>query len=213
MIRSESSDLGGGVTRVARYGEDGQLTMELFTVEQPFIMLSRVYTAGVLNAEQYVVDGKMVPRCTYELARPSFPALPPGNERMTDMAPEQRVSAHTDATPREKLDAFCRERMAEGVELGEDGRARGKTVLLGERTARASSALISRLRSDGVVRIVLTDLDEDDDHVGAGAMVVELPTGATARAKVLARITELSEELGFDAHADEGQTHDFVMLD
>lgn len=119
-----------------------------------------------------------------------------------------------DAGRAAKLDAFCRERIEEdGIELGSDDRIPGKRILLGERTPRASTMLLRSLRRDGAARILLTDIVEDDEHVSAGGLVVELPTEDAPRARVLARIARLADAMGFDADPDDGQTYAFAMLD
>lgn len=229
MVKIAATVRPDGVMVGTQRDDDGTLLEESFTVGLIEIGITRTFTDGVLSDERYICRNRLVSRAKYEEVRLAYPGLPPADPVkggawdgfLSKVAKEKRRARKAIAEPDAGLtttrvvpdiDVFCQSMLAAGIDLGSDGGWRSKRLLLGERSERQSAALVRTLRRHGVERIVLVDVEEDDDRVGAGGLVMLLPN-APQRTKLLAYLHRLARAIGYEGDRDSGQHWAYAKLD
>ena len=74
--------------------------------------------------------------------------------------------------------------------------------------------LIQEIYRAGAVEVIAVEIDKyPDGGENTGKLVIVMPEEPEKRKKVLEWCSKISEEQGFAAHEDYGQSHEFVMLD
>jgi hypothetical protein len=85
---------------------------------------------------------------------------------------------------------------------------------LGERSWSRSKRLVDGLSAKGCAKIYVCEIDiYEDSFENTGHLVVELPSEATARSKVLKMIARFAYDSGYSGPFDDGQMLEYIKLD
>lgn len=219
--------LPSGKSIVRLFDDDDSLVMEQHAYGTLDIGINFRFKAGVKVGETYFAKRRMVSRRTYEKSRASYSDMPAadvhlrdtGAELLSALARERRQRSvkakshrpsHDEAR---KNDVFCSTVMDEGRRADAVQWIQTKGHSLGVRNWSASKRLVDRLAKAGCLNIYACEIDDNGDHENTGHLVIELPTEAPARRKVLKMIDRLAAETGHEGPLDDGQRYAYVKLD
>jgi len=227
-VKQEHQELPTGKVLIRLFNEDGSPLREQHSYGNLEIGLMIEFQNGEKAGEFYFSKRRMCSRKTYESRRASYPDMPAADSVFFDgatpvlraVATEKRTKSRSmksqvrdseRATPR---DTFCRELMGRGKMSDVAAWILSPKHTLGELSHRASRGLVSRLLSQGAIRILACEIDVEEDGLeNTGHLVVELPREPAKRATVLKTIARIARKQGYEGDPDDGQNYAYVKLD
>jgi len=221
-------DLPSGKKIIRHFSEEGSLVEETHAYGVLDIAIKYDFRSGKKVSETYFAKRRMVSRRTYEKARTNYTDMPVADGTVEDwgadllrgVARERRQhrlqAKKHQPTPEEARnhDAFCSMLMNKGRREAATTWIQTKNHTLGERNWSGSKRLVERLSALGCVQIHACDIDAyEDGFENTAHLVVELPTEAAVRSKVLRALDRLASEIGYNGDFDDGQRYAYVKLD
>lgn len=204
--------LPSGKVIIRHFGEDGSLVEETHCFGALDVAIKYDFRAGVKVDETYFAKGRLVGRRTYEKTRTTYTDMPAADGTVEDSGAEllralakerrQRSAEAKQHRPNpdeaRKNDAFCSMVMDKGRREDAVQWIQMKSHTLGERNWSSSKRLVDRLTTLRCVHIYACEIDVYEDcFENTGHLVVDLPTEAAARSKILKMIGRLAAETGY----------------
>jgi len=185
------------------------------------------FANGVKVSEMYF-GNTVKSRQDYEEQRHAYPDMPPADRSVRDDNVEeaeklerkrqQLAAAATrlgfDPTKLTEAELFCAMIMEKGRRANAIEWVQTPKHTLGEMDEEASRRLIAKLVRAGAAAIHACEIQSfDGDRQNTGHLVVELPTQAAVRLKLLKQLEHLARKGGYRGEADAGQQLAYVKLD
>lgn len=227
-MQPQHEQLPSGKTIMRQFDAQGRVTSETHQYDMLTIGLKMEFVEGVKTGETYLFKRCLVSRARYEKARADYPDMPAADTSLPDSCGElvklaareqrkfrQKAKASTpNPADAARIDAFCRDMMADGQRADAASWVKSSKHNLGELSNRASRGLVEKLARLGCPRIHACKIDTYEDACeNTGHLVVELPTEAEPRQAVFREIGKIAAKHGFTGEPDAGQTYAYLMLD
>lgn len=211
-----------------QFGEDGFLTQETHCYGCIDIGIQYDFRDGIKVDELYFAKSRLISRRSYEKARLSYSDMPAADgliqdgggellkalykERRQHRAETKKRQPDSDNAP--KCDAFCLKTLQNGKKADAVRWARARNHTLGERSWSNSKRLVERFSALGCLHVYACKIDVyEDGSENTGHLVIELPSEANKRGKILKLIDRLASENGYRSLFDDGQRYAYVKLD
>lgn len=209
------------------FDHSGELLSEMHGYGLLDIAIQIYYQTGSIVSEMYFVKRRLVSHARYEKARADFPDMPPADASLEDLSGDLAEGAarerrkHRKAMPNHLadpeqarlIDEFCMSLMTQGEHADAIAWVEAPTHTLGELTNAGSKKLVQKLAKLGCESIHACDIDTENADANTGHLVVELPTDAPRRKRILREIERLAHQHGYEGDLDDGQGYAYIKLD
>jgi hypothetical protein len=209
------------------FDPNGELLSETHSYGLLDIAIQIDYQAGSVVSELYFIKRSLVSRARYEKVRADFPDMPPADAALEDLSGDLVKSASREKRERRKalahrpvdpeqarhIDEFCKSLMAQGEHADAITWVESPTHTLGELTNAGSKKLVQKLAKLGCESIHACDIETQNADANTGHLVVELPTDAPRRKRILREIVRLAHQQGYEGDPDDGQAYSYIKLD